>query len=232
VPLSKALKEMSSKYGVSVVFDPKAVKSKAVENPVTLTVDDVPFEAAVRLMCEMAELKPARMGNVIYVTTEARADKLKDSDSLVPNPSMFNPGVPGGLFGGFAGFGGAVPGPAIGLPAPVVERAVPDKAEPAKEEKKEEPPERTHHVVIVHPSRLEPPDVWRLAETKPIPDRAAPATTPQFRCDVLSQRGKVGILRSVLSDFNLAASAETAHFLVGFFQRSRGRVVTLTVAWP
>ena len=45
VPLSKALKEMSAKYGVSVVFDPKAVKSKAVENPVTLSVDDVPFEA-------------------------------------------------------------------------------------------------------------------------------------------------------------------------------------------
>ena len=140
VPLSKALKEMSSKYGVSVVFDPKAVKSKAADNPVTLTVDDVPFEAAVRLMCEMAELKPARMGNVIYVTTEARADKLKDSDSLVPNPHQLNPMVPGGLFGGFAGFGGAVPGPAIGLQAPVVERAVPDKVEPEKEEKKEEPP--------------------------------------------------------------------------------------------
>ena len=49
VPLSKALKELSTKYGVSVVIDPRTVKSKASENPVTLQVDDVPFEAAVRL---------------------------------------------------------------------------------------------------------------------------------------------------------------------------------------
>jgi type II secretory pathway component GspD/PulD (secretin) len=114
VPLNKALKELSTKYGVNVVIDPRAAKTKAAENPVTLQVDDVPFEAAVRLMCEMADLKPARMGNVIFVTTEARADKLRDGDSLVPIPGLPTPGVPGlvpGLGGGLGGL--VVPNPPL-----------------------------------------------------------------------------------------------------------------------
>ena len=119
VPLQTAVKELSSKHGVSVVFDPKTVKTKTAQNLVTLQVDDVPFEAAIRLMCEMADLKPARMGNVIYITSEARADKLKDSDTLVPAPKMINPNmpfVPGG-FGGFAGNIGGVAMPAQLIPA-------------------------------------------------------------------------------------------------------------------
>ena len=124
VPLQRALKDLATKYGVNVVIDPRAVKSKAADNPVTLQVDDVPFEAAVRLLCEMADLKPARMGNVIFVTTEARADKLKDGDSLVPNPA-FNPLNPGvlpvpGMAGGI-GIGIALPtAPAV---APVADPA-------------------------------------------------------------------------------------------------------------
>src|SRR2546426_91868 len=84
VPLSKAVRDLATRYGVNVVIDPRTVKTKAADNPVTLQVDDVPFESAIRLLCEMADLKPARMGNVIFVTTEARADKLRDGDSLVP----------------------------------------------------------------------------------------------------------------------------------------------------
>jgi len=131
IPLSKALKELSAKYGVNVIIDPKSIKSKASENPVTLQVEDVPFEAAVRLMCEMADLKPARMGNVIFVTTEARADKLKDGDSLVPAPTPNPLGIPG-AFGGLAGGLGIAPAAPM-----VVAPAVPDKAEPEKADKKE-----------------------------------------------------------------------------------------------
>lgn len=128
VPFQTAVKELAGKCGVNVVFDPKAVKGKTVLNPVTLQVEDVPFEAAVRLMCEMAELKPVRMGNVIYVTTETRADKLKDGDSLVPAPKApLNPNfLPGGNIGFAGGFGGGAGG--------VAPAVVPDKAEaePAK----------------------------------------------------------------------------------------------------
>lgn len=136
VPLNKALKELAAKCGVNVVFDPKVVKSKAAENPVTLRVDDVPFEAAARLMCELAELKPARMGNVILVTTEARADRLKDSDNLVPTPAILNPGLPGVLGAGFGGLALPQPLPAVVLPA------VPDKAEAKKDEPKTDEPKK------------------------------------------------------------------------------------------
>jgi hypothetical protein len=129
VPLGKALKDLSTKYGVNVVIDPRTAKTKAADNPVTLQVDDVPFEAAVRLLCEMADLKPARMANVIFVTTEDRADKLRNSDSLVPTPGLPVPGVPGvGFAGGFGGgFGGLVPPVAV---------PTPPEAPPAKEDKK------------------------------------------------------------------------------------------------
>jgi type II secretory pathway component GspD/PulD (secretin) len=142
VPLQKAVKELSAKYGVNVVVDPRAVKSKAAENPVTLQVDDVPFEAAVRLMCEMADLKPARMGNVIFVTTEARADKLKDSDALVPTPGLPTPGLIPGLPGGLGGLGGAaVQNPAVAVPPPVADKPPPveEKTEAPKKEEPKKP---------------------------------------------------------------------------------------------
>jgi len=132
VPLSKALKELSTKYGVNVVIDPRTARTKSADNPVTLQVDDVPFEAAVRLLCEMADLKPARMGNVIFVTTEARADKLRDGDSLVPTPGVPMPAVPGGVLGFAGGIGGGLGGAIVPPPAVVTPPAVivPDKADP------------------------------------------------------------------------------------------------------
>lgn len=138
VPLNKALKDLALSSGVNIVIDPRTNKTKASEAPVSLTVDDVPIEAAVRLLCELGGLKPVRMGNVIFVTTEDRANKLKDSDSLVPNPfnplNPLNPMFPGGLVpGGFGGGGIGIGGGVFPAPAPpVVERAVPDKVEPEK----------------------------------------------------------------------------------------------------
>lgn len=141
VPLGKAVKELSGRYGVNVVIDPRTTKSKAAENPVTLQVDDVPFESAIRLLCEMADLKPARMGNVIFVTTEARAERLKDGDSLVPMPRIQMPGVAEAILGGIGGAGIAVPpAPPIVIPPP----AKADNADPppAKDEVKKEDPKK------------------------------------------------------------------------------------------
>jgi len=154
VPLGKAVKDLSTRYGVNVVLDPRTAKTKASDNKVTLQVDDVPFEAAIRLLCEMADLKPARMGNVIFVTSEARADRLKDGDSLVPTPGLPNPAFPGGLPGVLGGIGGgglAVPAlpiapPAIvNAPPPAVavgEDKPPAADAPKKDEGKKEEPKR------------------------------------------------------------------------------------------
>lgn len=133
VPLHKALKDLSLSSGVNIIIDPRTSKNKANETPVSLSVDDVPLEAAVRLLCEIGGLKPARMANVIFVTTEDRADKLKDSDSLVPNPN--NPGaIPafqGGIIPGLGGGIAPVPQPAVPAMPQVVEdkKAVPDRPE-------------------------------------------------------------------------------------------------------
>jgi len=127
VPLNKALKELALNSGVNIVIDPKSIKNKAGEAAVSLTVDDAPLEAVVRLMCDMANLKPVRMGNIIYVTAEDRADKLKDANGLMSNP-MTNPSITNGLqfnAGVGGGLGVIVPGalPAAevappGAPAP------------------------------------------------------------------------------------------------------------------
>src|SRR5262249_14325350 len=128
-PLNKALRELSQAHGVNVVVDPRTLKTKLAEAPVTLQVDDVPFETAVRLMAGIAGLRPVRMGNVLFVTSEERAEKLKDSDTLVPNPGLaaggpgvLVPGLPGAL---------AVPGGLI--PAAPVAPANPP-GNPPKEE--------------------------------------------------------------------------------------------------
>ena len=46
-------------------------------NAVTLSVEDVPLETAARLVAEVAGLKAVAVGNVIFVTTESRAAKLR-----------------------------------------------------------------------------------------------------------------------------------------------------------
>jgi hypothetical protein len=83
-PLPKALKDLAMDSGANVVLDPRAQKA-AEDQKVVLKLDDVPLESAVRLMAEVAGLKPVRLGNVLFVTTEDRAEKLKtDPDSAPP----------------------------------------------------------------------------------------------------------------------------------------------------
>jgi hypothetical protein len=60
---------------------------------VTLKLQDVPLEVAVRLMANQAGLRPVRTGNVLYVTTKANAAELRSDGegSGIPVPTM----VPG-----------------------------------------------------------------------------------------------------------------------------------------
>src|SRR5262249_31937001 len=83
-PLRTALNQLARQTAVNLLLDPRAAKE--AQTPLTVRVDDVPLEAAVRLLAEFAGLKPARMGNVLLVTTEERADKLRAEPELVPVP--------------------------------------------------------------------------------------------------------------------------------------------------
>jgi hypothetical protein len=128
-----AVKHLAADTGANVVLDPR-LKEKA-NAAVTLKLDDVPLETAVRLLAEVADLGTVRMSNVLFVTTPERAEKLRPSadaptqpngNIVFPFPNGNGPAVPVPAIGGFA-----VPiqiGPA---PAPVA------PVEAPKEEKKE-----------------------------------------------------------------------------------------------
>jgi hypothetical protein len=75
VPLAPALKQLARETATNLLVDSRV--QKEAQNPVTLQLDDVPLETAVRLMAEMAGLKPVRVGNVLFVTTKATAAEIK-----------------------------------------------------------------------------------------------------------------------------------------------------------
>src|SRR5262249_14106258 len=116
MPLSKAVRELARNHGVNLVIDP-AVNAKA-EAKVSLQLDDAGLETAVRLLSELASLKAVRMGNVLFVTSEEKAKKIrKEETQLDPfNPNM--PPIPR------IGIGGAFGGIAMPLPARVAPPAV------------------------------------------------------------------------------------------------------------
>jgi hypothetical protein len=112
-PFAAAARQLTAETGANVVLDPR-LKEKA-NAAVTLKLDDVPLETAVRLLAEVADLRAVRMSNVLFVTTPERAEKLRpDADGPVPAGTV-SPFFPGGLNPppiAVPGFGGlAVPAP-------------------------------------------------------------------------------------------------------------------------
>jgi hypothetical protein len=80
-PLATALKNMGRASAVNLVLDPRVPKP-AREVKVTLELEEVPLETAVFLVAELAELKSVRVGNVLFVTTAERADKLRNDPDV------------------------------------------------------------------------------------------------------------------------------------------------------
>ena len=99
--LAETLKELADETGANVVVDPRA--KKLADEKITFKLEDAPLESAVRLAADVGGLAVIRMGNVLFVTTEARADKLRpDADRpLGPTPGnavfTFDAGGAGGL---------------------------------------------------------------------------------------------------------------------------------------
>jgi hypothetical protein len=114
-PLAEALKRLARLTGPNIVIDPR--QAKAGQVAVTLQVEDVPLETAVRLLSELAGLKPARVGNVLFVTNEERADKLKNDGDLVPVSTPTGPIAMPPPAAPIAG-GVVVPPPPVAPPAP------------------------------------------------------------------------------------------------------------------
>lgn len=109
-PLTAVVAELAGESGANIVLDPREAK-KAGDAKVALTLDDVPLETAVRLSAEVAGFSVVRLNNVLFITSDERAAKLRpDADGPTPAPSG-NPFIQG-FGGGIGGIGGAIPVPA------------------------------------------------------------------------------------------------------------------------
>ena len=127
VQMGSALKQLAKDTSTNLIVDTRVLKD--AQTPVSLQLEDVPLETAVRLIAEMAGLKPVRVGNVLFVTTKANAAEMRaDADLVPPTP----PGQPQPENAVQAVIGA----PAVVPPAPP---AAPPQAKPA-DEKKETPP--------------------------------------------------------------------------------------------
>ena len=68
-----AAKQLALDTGANVVVDPRL--GKLADKPITLKLDDVPLETAIRLLAEVADLRAVRSSNVLFVTSH---DKVKE----------------------------------------------------------------------------------------------------------------------------------------------------------
>lgn len=131
-----AAKQLALDTGANVVVDPRL--GKLADKPITLKLEDVPLETAVRLLAEVADLRAVRSSNVLFITTADRVKERGLSDDGPTNPGQispffpalggggFNP-PPGAIGGGIFVPGGGVAPPAID-PAPLPEPASPPPA--------------------------------------------------------------------------------------------------------
>ncbi len=135
IAFGAAVKQLSADCGANIVIDPR-LKDKA-NAAVTLKLDDVPLETAIRLMAEVADLGAVRMSNVLFVTTTERADKLRPNADGPTQPAPGNPVFPFPAGGGpvpLPAVGGAAGAPGVLLPAnPVVAPDLPVAPPPAPE---------------------------------------------------------------------------------------------------
>jgi hypothetical protein len=127
VQLDKALKGLARETATNLLLDSRAQKEG--QTAVTLQVEDVPLETAVRLIGEAAGLKAVRMGNVVLVTTKTHATELRSEPDLAPSPrvpGLDGPAVPPGI--AIPGVAGVVPVPVTPAPPPPAgAKPVPDK---------------------------------------------------------------------------------------------------------
>jgi type II secretory pathway component GspD/PulD (secretin) len=137
-----AARQLAADTGANVVVDPRlGDRAKAA---VTLKLDDVPLETAVRLLAEVADLRAVRMSNVLFVTTPEKAKGLREDADGPTQPAPANPFFPGGginplpapgVIGGFGGVqilpaGPAAAGPDTPVQAPPVPPEKPAPANP------------------------------------------------------------------------------------------------------
>jgi hypothetical protein len=82
VDLAAALKQLSRETATNLMLDSR-VPAKEGKATVSLQLDDVPLDTAVRLVAEAGGLKPIQVGNVMLVTTKALANEMRNDPELM-----------------------------------------------------------------------------------------------------------------------------------------------------
>jgi hypothetical protein len=91
-PAGVVLADLALRTGANIVLDPRQKKTLG-EAACELTLSDVTLETAVRLAAEVSGFRAVRMGNVLFVTSNERAEKLR-ADADGPTPATpTGPGV-------------------------------------------------------------------------------------------------------------------------------------------
>jgi len=119
-------KPWPKKSGATILLD-TTLDKKALQEPVTLKLDSVSLENAVRLLAFQANMKSVRVGNIIMVTTGEKAKLLPEETQLQQHyhPQWVDIDENGAAMPG-GGFGGGAPGFPGG--APMIDPAVPNAA--------------------------------------------------------------------------------------------------------
>jgi type II secretory pathway component GspD/PulD (secretin) len=73
--LGDVLRDLRRQTGANVLLDPKAAKE--ARTPLTLRLVETPLESAVAVLADAAGLRSVRLGNVLYVTSDSRAEVLR-----------------------------------------------------------------------------------------------------------------------------------------------------------
>jgi hypothetical protein len=74
-PVAQALKQLAQDTATNLVLDPRVAKNGTA--PVTLELEDVALETAVRLMAEVVDLHPVRVGNTLFITSKTNAAEMR-----------------------------------------------------------------------------------------------------------------------------------------------------------
>jgi type II secretory pathway component GspD/PulD (secretin) len=82
VDLAAALKQLSRETATNLLLDSR-VPAKDGKTTVSLQLEDVPLDTAIRLVAEAGGLKPVQVGNVMLVTTKALANEMRNDPELM-----------------------------------------------------------------------------------------------------------------------------------------------------
>jgi RNA polymerase sigma factor (sigma-70 family) len=102
-PLSATLRALARASGLSIVLDSQAAAASAEMNggdaiKVTAEFHNVPVDTAVRVLADMADMGMMQLDNVLYVTSQAKAARLRGEQAaaMPPKAAAAGPKKPAG----------------------------------------------------------------------------------------------------------------------------------------